>query len=152
MSEKEFREITKENYKDYVFEKSPKSTHFKNMFWAFLIGGIICVFGQVLIELFKMWGFDAEKASVLSSSTLVALAALCTGFGIYDKLGRFAGAGSTIPITGFSNEIVEKALEFRAEGLIYGIGAKLFLVAGPVIVNGVSIAVVIALLTLIFGG
>lgn len=144
-------EITKSNYKSYVFEKMPKSSHFKNMFWAFAIGGVICCIGQALIELFKIW-FSVEDASVLASASLVLLAAIMTGLGIYDNIGRFAGAGSTIPITGFSNAVVSPALEFRAEGYIYGVGAKMFQVAGPVIVNGVTIAVIIAVLTLIFGG
>lgn len=143
--------ITKDNYKQYVFEKMPKSSHWKNMFWAFLVGGIICVIGQAFIELYKLW-FTQEDASVLASGTLVLIAALMTGFGFYDKIGRFAGAGSTIPITGFSNAVVSPALEFRAEGYVYGVGAKMFQVAGPVIVNGVTISVIIAILTLIFGG
>ena len=144
-------EITKDNYKSYVFEKMPKSSHWKNMFWAFLIGGIICVIGQAFIEMYSLW-FNDQDASVLASGTLVLIAAMLTGFGVYDNIGRFAGAGSTIPITGFSNAVVSPALEFRAEGYIYGVGAKMFLVAGPVIVNGVTISVIIALLTLIFGG
>ena len=144
-------EITKSNYKSYVFEKMPKSSHFKNMFWAFVIGGVICCIGQAFIELYKIW-FPIEDASVLASATLVLLAAILTGLGIYDNIGRFAGAGSTIPITGFSNAVVSPALEFRAEGYIYGVGAKMFQVAGPVIVNGVTIAVIIALLRLVLGG
>ena len=144
-------EITKANYKSYVFEKMPKSSHFKNMFWAFVIGGVICCIGQAFIELYKLW-FPIEDASVLASATLVLIAAIMTGLGIYDNIGRFAGAGSTIPITGFSNAVVSPALEFRAEGYIYGVGAKMFQVAGPVIVNGVSIAVLVALLHLVFGG
>ena len=145
------REITKDNYKSYVFEKMPKSSHWKNMFWAFLIGGTICIIGQAFIELYSLW-FNDQDASVLASGTLVFIAALLTGFGVYDNIGRFAGAGSTIPITGFSNAVVSPALEFRAEGYIYGVGAKMFLVAGPVIVNGVTISVIVALLTLVFGG
>ncbi len=88
----------------------------------------------------------------MASGTMVLIAAIFTGLGIYDNIGRFAGAGSTIPITGFSNAVVSPALEFRSEGYIYGVGAKMFLVAGPVIVNGVTISVIIALLTLLFGG
>lgn len=144
-------EITKDNYKSYVFEKMPKSSHWKNMFWAFLIGGTICVIGQAFIEMYSLW-FSDQDASVLASGTLVLIAALLTGFGVYDNIGRFAGAGSTIPITGFSNAVVSPALEFRAEGYIYGVGAKMFQVAGPVIVNGVTVSVIVALLTLIFGG
>lgn len=148
----EFREITIENYKDYVFEKSPRSAHWKNMFWAFLVGGLICAFGQVLIELYIIWGVEAELASSLASATLVALAAIFTGIGVYDKLGRFAGAGSTVPITGFSNAMVAPAIEFRSEGLIYGLGAKMFLIAGPVVVNGVLVSVVVALIRSLFLG
>ncbi len=144
-------EITRDNYKAYVFEKMPKSSHWKNMIWAFLIGGTICAIGQGFIFLYSIW-FSTQDASVLASATLVFIAAMLTGFGVYDKIGRFAGAGSTIPITGFSNAVVSPALEFRAEGYIYGVGAKMFLVAGPVIVNGVTVSVIIALLTLLFGG
>ena len=143
-------EISKDNYKSYVFEKMPKSSHWKNMIWAFLIGGVICVIGQAFIEMYSLW-FNDQDASVLASGTLVLIAAMMTGFGVYDNIGRFAGAGSTIPITGFSNAVVSPALEFRAEGYIYGVGAKMFLVAGPVIVNGVTISVIVALLSLIFG-
>ena len=148
----DFVEIDKSNYKEYVFVKSPKSSHWKNMMWAFLIGGAICVLGQCFIELYVWLGIVREEASVLASATLVALAAIFTGIGIYDKLGRFAGAGSTIPITGFSNAVVAPALEFRCEGMIYGLGAKMCLVAGPVVVNGVAVSIVIALITLIVGG
>lgn len=140
--------ITKENYKQYVFEKMPKSSHFKNMLWAFLVGGTICAIGQAFIQFYSMW-FGKDDASVLASGTLVFVAALLTGFGVYDNIGRFAGAGSTIPITGFSNAVLSPALEFRAEGYIYGVGAKMFQVAGPVIVNGVTISVIIATLSLV---
>uniref|UniRef100_UPI0040269D92 stage V sporulation protein AC n=1 Tax=Candidatus Fimenecus sp. TaxID=3022888 RepID=UPI0040269D92 len=140
--------ITKENYKQYVFEKMPKSSHFKNMLWAFLVGGTICAIGQAFIQFYSIW-FGKDDASVLASGTLVFVAALLTGFGVYDNIGRFAGAGSTIPITGFSNAVVSPALEFRAEGYIYGVGAKMFQVAGPVIVNGVTISVIIATLSLV---
>ena len=127
MSEKEFREITKENYKDYVFEKSPKSTHFKNMFWAFLIGGIICVFGQVLIELFKMWGFDAEKASVLYSSTLVAWCVVSDS--AFMTTWAFRGAVRH-SYTGFSNAKVGQRWNF-AQKLDLRHRGETFLVAGP---------------------
>lgn len=143
--------ITKENYVQYVAEMSPKSAHLKNMFWAFLIGGLICVIGQGFWELYKFLGLENDLASGIASSTLVLIAAIMTGFGVYDRVGRFAGAGSTIPITGFSNAIVAPAVEFRAEGLIYGLGAKMFTVAGPVIVNGVMAAFIIATIRLIIG-
>lgn len=142
--------ITKENYKEYVYKKMPKSSHWKNMFWAFFVGGSICVIGQGFIDFYKIW-FSQEDSSILASGTLVFIAAMMTGFGVYDNIGRFAGAGSTIPITGFSNAVVSPALEFRAEGYVYGVGAKMFQVAGPVIVNGVTISVVISLILLLFG-
>ena len=142
--------ITKQNYKSYVFAILPPRSHWKNMFWAFVVGGTICAIGQAFIELYSIW-FSAKDASVLASGTLVLIAAIMTGIGVYDNIGRFAGAGSTIPITGFSNAVVSPALEFRAEGYIYGVGAKMFLVAGPVIVNGVTISVIVATLCLIFG-
>lgn len=152
MINEKFNKIDKSNYKSYVYAKSPKSSHLKNMFWAFFVGGLICVIGQGFIELYKMLEFPQEKASVLASSSIIMLTALFTGFGIFDLLGRFAGAGSTIPITGFANAVVAPALEFRSEGMIYGLGAKMFLIAGPVIVNGVAVSVVIALLTLLIKG
>lgn len=149
---RKYGEITADNYKSYVFDKSPKSAHWKTMFCAFVVGGLICAFGQVLIDLYIMWGVEKQMASSLGSSTLVALAAILTGVGVYDKLGRFAGAGSTVPITGFSNAMVAPAVEFRSEGLIYGLGAKMFLIAGPVVVNGVLASVIIALLRCLFLG
>ena len=144
------KKITKQNYKSYVFDKMPKSSHWKNMFWAFVVGGAICTIGQGLIEFYKIW-IEVEDASSLASATLVFLAAVATGFGVYDKIGRFAGAGSTIPITGFSNAVVSPALEFKTEGYIYGVGAKMFLIAGPVIVNGVTISVIVACILLVLG-
>ncbi|MEG1710662.1 MAG: SpoVA/SpoVAEb family sporulation membrane protein [Clostridia bacterium] len=147
-----FTHINKQNYLEYVAAVSPKTAHFKNIIWAFLIGGAICTLGQVIIEVFVKFDWKRDEAAGFASCILVILAAFATGFGIYDKLGRFAGAGSTIPITGFSNAIVAPALEFRCEGMIYGIGAKMFLVAGPVIVNGVSVAIIIALIKWIVMG
>ncbi len=143
---------TNENkeYEQYVLQMSPKSSHFKNLFWAFFIGGLICAFGQLLAEWFLSLGAKRENAFIYASCTLVALAATATGLGVYDLLGRFAGAGSTIPITGFSNAVVAPAIEFKSEGMIYGLGSKMFLVAGPVIVNGVCVSVLIAFLTMGF--
>lgn len=149
---KEFGHINKDNYEGYVNKVSPRSSHWKNIFWAFLIGGAICVLGQAIIEIFVQFDYKREDASGFASSILVILAAFVTGFGIYDKLGRFAGAGSTVPITGFSNAVVAPALEFRCEGMIYGIGTRMFFVAGPVIVNGVSVAIIVALIKYLIVG
>ncbi len=153
---KKFQEITNykndvkhTNYEDYVLQHSPKTKQWKNLLLAFLVGGAICTIGQLLIDLFVSLGVSPKDSAVYASCALVALAAIATGLGVYDLLGRFAGAGSTIPITGFSNAIVAPAIEFRSEGMIYGLGAKMFVVAGPVIVNGVSVSVFIALLTML---
>ncbi len=142
--------IDSTNYNDYVNSVVPKSSHFKNIFWAFIIGGTICTIGQAFMELYDAVGL-VEYSSALASSTLVLITAILTGLGVYDNIGRFAGVGSTIPITGFANAIVAPAIEFRSEGYIYGIGAKMFVVAGPVIVNGVSLAVLVALIRLAIG-
>lgn len=151
MTSTQQQKITKDNYIDYINKVSPKSAHFKNMFWAFLIGGTICAIGQVFIELYSAVGFDDTHSSALASSSLVLITAILTGIGVFDNIGRFAGAGTTVPITGFANSIVAPAIEFRSEGYIYGIGAKMFVVAGPVLVNGVTFAVLIALIRLALG-
>ena len=135
-------DVKKTPYMDFVFQRS---------FWAFVVGGLICAVGQVIIELFVQNGVEQKQASVYASCILVALAACATGLGIYDNLGRFAGAGSTIPITGFSNAVVAPAIEFRSEGMIYGLAAKMFTVAGPVLVNGIFVSSFIAVVYLIFG-
>lgn len=147
-----FPVINEDNYKDYVSAVSPKSRHFRNIVWAFLVGGSICLLGQAIIEIFVSFGFPREDSQGFASCILVILAAIATGAGVYDRLGRFAGAGSTIPITGFSNAVVAPALEYRCEGMIYGIGTRMFFVAGPVIVNGVTAAIIVALIKWLFRG
>ncbi len=142
--------IDSTNYAKYVNTVVPRSSHVKNLFWAFVIGGTICTIGQLFIELYTAVGLY-DNAIGLASSTLVLITAVLTGLGVYDSIGRFAGVGSTIPITGFANAIVAPAIEFRSEGYIYGIGAKMFVVAGPVIVNGVTLAVIVALVRLAIG-
>lgn len=144
--------ITKENYNEYVKSKSPKTKHLVNTAWAFTIGGLICVIGQLFIELYLALGCNTEAATVYSSATMIILSSIATGFGVYDLLGRFAGAGSTVPITGYANAIVAPAIEFRAEGMVYGMGAKMFSIAGPVLVNGVVFSSIIAFLLMLFGG
>lgn len=149
MEKKEFRRINKDNYGDYISSVSPKSKHFRNLIFAFIIGGSICTIGQIIIEIFAYNGVSRPEASGYASVILIIAAALLTGLGVYDRIGRFAGVGSTIPITGFSNAIVAPAIEYRCEGLIYGIGTRMFLVAGPVIVNGVAVATIIAIIKLL---
>ena len=132
----------KEKYAEYVKKVSPRSKMFLPLLWAFLIGGVICCLGQELTMLYK-WllpGYTKEQIGTLSSSTLIFLASLLTGIGVYDKIGAVAGGGSIVPITGFSNSITATAIEFRKEGLIYGTTANMFRIAGPVIVVGVAVS------------
>ena len=118
---------------------------------AFLIGGGICALGQGLIESYTRLGLPADLASGACSMTLVVLSALCTGLGIYDQIARHAGAGTLVPITGFANAMVSPALEFKSEGLILGTGAKMFAIAGPVLVYGISASVLYGLIRFLFG-
>ena len=133
--------VSKQEYSEMTKQASHNTKSYFTIPMAFLIGGLICVLGQALIFLYQNWGLSTEKASSLASITLVLLSALATGFGIYDKLAKHAGAGTLVPITGFANAVVSPALEFKSEGLILGLGAKLFTIAGPVIVYGVAASV-----------
>ena len=134
--------MTKDEYRKYVDKKSPNSKVFRNMARAFLVGGIICVIGQIFTNLFKSKGYNADVVSSLTAMVMIFLGVLLTGLNVYDDIGRFAGAGSIVPITGFANSIVSPAMEYKSEGYILGIGAKMFLVAGPVLVYGISVSVV----------
>jgi stage V sporulation protein AC len=137
-------------YKEYVEAKVPKTKPFPSLLWAFLVGGGICVIGEGFYDLYAYLfpNLSSEMVSGYSTLTLVFLATLFTGIGIYDELGQFAGAGSVIPITGFANSIASPALEFKTEGLIFGLCVKMFTIAGPVIVNGVAGSVIIGLIYL----
>jgi stage V sporulation protein AC len=141
-SENRHKAAEKEKYAEYVKKISPKSKMFLPLFWAFLVGGLICIVGQEFTMLYKhlLPDYSEEQIATLSSSTLVFLASLLTGLGIYDKIGAVAGGGSIVPITGFSNSITATAMEFRKEGLIYGTTANMFKIAGPVIVVGVAVS------------
>lgn len=145
--------IEKQNYQKHVKKVMPKSHLLKEMVLAFIVGGLICVLGEALNDLGKnALGLDEEGVSTFRSATLIFLGALFTGIGIYDVLGRIAGAGSIVPITGFANSIVAPALEYKWEGYILGVGAKLFTIAGPVLVYGISSSIIAGLLYYIFGG
>ena len=121
---------------------APKSPIVKDCAWAFVIGGLICAFGQGLIETYLALGIEKEIATGLCSVSLVFLSTLFTGFGLYDDLATHAGAGTLVPITGFANAVASPAIEFKTEGLVLGTGAKMFVIAGPVIVYGISASVV----------
>lgn len=142
----------KKDYKNIVTQEMPKSKHLKNAIMAFIFGGIICTLGHA-INVFgtSMWGLDKVDAASLQAIVLVFLGATLTGFGVYDKLGNIAGAGTVVPITGFANSIVAPAMEFKREGLIMGTGAKMFILAGPVLVNGIGASVIIGLIYCFIG-
>lgn len=134
--------LTKEEYLKYVEKKSPKSKLLRNCIRAFIVGGLICVVGQIISNLLRAKGFNQEFVSNLTSLILIFLGALFTGLNIYDELGRYAGAGSIVPITGFANSVVSPALEFKSEGYVLGVGARMFVIAGPVLVYGISASVI----------
>ena len=134
-------DMTNQDYGNLVNAHSKPSPLGKNLLWAFLTGGVICTIGQGLSQFYQSQGADSEQAGMLVSVTLIFAAALFTGLGWFDKLAKHAGAGTLVPITGFANAMVSPALEFKSEGLITGTAAKLFTVAGPVLVFGISASV-----------
>ena len=137
--------VTPELYKDMAKQAEPKSNSKVNIPIAFLVGGSICAVGQLLMEGFLRLGLERSQAAAWVSVILVACSAVLTGFGLYEKLARHAGAGTLVPITGFANAVVSPAMEFRSEGLVLGLGAKMFNVAGPVLVYGISASVLYGL-------
>ena len=141
---------TKNDYQNYVDKKSPNSPIIKNCFNAFWVGGLICSFGQLINEFCKYKNFDTQISSTIVSIILIGISAFLTGLNIFNKLGKFAGAGSLVPITGFANSVVSPAMEYKSEGHIMGIGAKMFTVAGPVLVYGISSSIVYGILYFIF--
>lgn len=142
--------VTKKEYEAMTKEKSPNSHLFKNMLWAFSVGGIICTIGQVLLNIYKAYGLDKVSASASVSITLVFAGSLLTGLKIYDNIAKHAGAGTLVPITGFANSIVSPALEFKSEGYILGMSAKMFTISGPVLVFGISSSIIYGLILWIF--
>lgn len=138
--------MSNQDYGKLVNERSKPSPIGKNMVWAFLVGGAICAAGQGLLNLYQSYGLDKEQAGTAVSVTLILAAALFTGLGLFDKLAKRAGAGTLVPITGFANAMVSPALEFKSEGLVTGTAAKLFTVAGPVLVFGISASVIYGLI------
>lgn len=142
--------VSKQEYKSMTKQESPNSHIVKNMIWAFVVGGVICTVGQAILNLYKYFGLDQIDASGSVSVTLIFIGALLTGLKIYDNIARRAGAGSLVPITGFANSIVAPALEFKSEGFILGMSAKMFVIAGPVLVFGISASIIYGLLLWIF--
>ena len=129
--------MTKETYKKYADSRAPKSPIVKDCLRAFLVGGLICSIGQALTDIYtKLCGMEKQDAGTLTAATLVLAAAILTGFGVFDRIAKFAGAGTLVPITGFANAVVSPAIDSKSEGLILGVGAKIFTVAGPVLLYG----------------
>jgi stage V sporulation protein AC len=143
--------VDKQQYSKQVTEKSPKSPIGKNILCAYVIGGLICAFGQGLSSLYLALGLSEALTGPAVSVTMIFLGALFTGLGLYDKLARIAGAGTLVPITGFANAIVSPAMEFKSEGLVPGMSARMFVIAGPVIVFGVTASVLYGLVLLLIG-
>lgn len=134
--------ISKQQYKKMVQKASPPSPKLKNFFFAYLIGGFICMLGQSFKELYTYLELEPEIVKMLVPVTLIVIAALLTGLKVFDNIAKVAGAGTLVPITGFSNAIASPAIEFKSEGFILGVGAKIFTIAGPVILYGVAASVV----------
>ena len=150
-AEDRLKKIEAQEDQDMVDQTKPKPTVVKNCIWAFVVGGLICTLGQVIMNFFSARGLSQVDAGSATAVVLVFLAALFTGLGWYDVLGKRAGAGSIVPITGFANAIVASAMEFKREGYIFGVGASIFSVAGPTLVFGFVVAVVIGLIKVVFG-
>lgn len=134
--------ISNQEYGELVKRHSPPSAMYRTLPLAFAIGGGICVLGEALLNMFAYLGLDEETAGMWTSITLIFLSALLTGLKLYDRIAQYAGAGTLVPITGFANSVVSPALDFKSEGFVLGLGAKMFVIAGPVIVYGISASIV----------
>lgn len=134
--------ISNQEYGELAKRVSPPSSMSKTIPMAFLIGGAICTLGESLLNMYAALGFSQDDAGALTSMSLIFLSALLTGFKLYDRIAQHAGAGTLVPITGFANSIVSPALEFKSEGYVLGLGAKMFVIAGPVLVYGISASII----------
>ena len=144
-------QVSREQYARMVKEHSACSPLAKDMLLAFLVGGLICMLGQAILNGWSSLGLDTKDAAAATSITLIAFSALCTGLHWYEKLAKHAGAGTLVPITGFSNAVASPALEFKSEGLVLGTANKMFTIAGPVLVYGISASIVYGLILTAFG-
>ena len=144
-------DMNNQQYNQYVSAKADPSPLWKDCLWAFCVGGAICAGGQGLLALYQSWGADQEDAAAWVSISLIFLASLLTGLGVFDSIAKRAGAGTLVPITGFSNAMVSPALEFKSEGFVTGTGAKLFTVAGPVLAYGISASVIYGIILYLIG-
>lgn len=145
------KSLTKKEYEKYVQKKSPNSPIVKNVLMAFIVGGLICMVGQVVSNYFKARGFGIEETSGATAITMILIGALLTGLDLYDSIAKYAGAGTIVPITGFANAIVSPAMEFKSEGYVMGVGAKMFAIAGPVLVYGIASSIVVGIILFFIG-
>lgn len=141
---------TQKAYQEYVDKKSPNSPILRNCFNAFGVGGLICSIGQIILDICKYNGLDTQMSGTVTSIILIAISALLTGLNLFNRIGKFAGAGSLVPITGFANSIVSPSMEYKSEGYVMGVGGKMFTVAGPVLVYGISTSIIVGILYFIF--
>ncbi|KNF09261.1 stage V sporulation protein AC [Gottschalkia purinilytica] len=141
--------LNNKDYQKYVDKKTPKPNYIKNIIWAFLVGGLICVIGQIITNYFESVGLGKEQVASSTSMLLVFLGAFLTGIGVYDKLTKKGGAGAIVPITGFANSIVSPAMEYKKEGFVLGVAAKMFTIAGPVLVYGYGSSILVGLIYLL---
>lgn len=143
-------EMQKKQYQEMVNRAKPRPPVLRNTFWAFIIGGLICAIGQGFLNYFKGLGLPALEAGTASAIVLVFFAALFTGLGVYDEIAKYGGAGAIVPITGFANSMVAPAMEAKPEGLVLGVGARLFTIAGPILTFGFTFAWLAAILYYLF--
>ena len=144
--------MTAKEYQSAAGKAIPHSKAARNIPTAFVVGGLLCVIGQAIINLALFYGLEKDVASACGSISLIILSALLTGFNVYDNIAKYAGAGTLVPITGFANSMVSPAMEFKSEGYILGLGAKMFSIAGPVLVYGISASVIYGLILVLMGG
>ena len=150
-NEVKIMQISSENYAKLVQKNSPKSRKFRDIFAAFSVGGLICATGEIFYYAFTVFGCDEKVSRASASIMIVFFTAVLTGIGVFDKIAKFAGAGTLVPITGFANAVVSPAIEFKKEGYILGVAAKMFTIAGPVLVYGINAAIAVGMLGYLMG-
>ena len=142
---------SRKNYQKFVDKKSPNSPIIKNCFNSFWVGGLICVIGELILEACNQSELEIEISNTIVSIILIFISSFLTAINVFNRLGKFAGAGTLVPITGFANSIVSPAMEYKSEGYIMGVGSKMFIVAGPVLVYGISSSIIVGIVYAIFG-
>lgn len=143
---KKKEEVVKKRFKTLTEQSEPKPQVTRNCIRAFIVGGAICVIGQIITNILMRFGFTKDEVSAITSVIMVLIGALLTGVGIYDKIANYGGAGTVVPITGFANAVVAPAIEFKKEGFVFGVAAKMFTIAGPVLVYGIGSSVIIGII------